>query len=92
MNVDRVYENYYQQLQSIFQKILSFMHDFSVLFSMDKFMRFILMFQKDKIKIDIGKAMFESFARYQMEPTSDAVILGAMMYMGKVMIREMRDT
>ncbi|KAJ8038159.1 UPF0505 protein C16orf62-like [Holothuria leucospilota] len=85
MTPDRAFENHYQELQSVVSKILSQMHDFSVLFSMDKFLPFIDMFQKDSVKVEVCKQIMESFCRHQTEPTHDPVIVNAAIFICKTM-------
>ena len=49
---DRAYEEHYPQLQSIVSKILTKRsRDFADLFSHEKFMPFIDMFQKESVKV-----------------------------------------
>ncbi|GFO28653.1 upf0505 protein c16orf62-like protein [Plakobranchus ocellatus] len=59
---DRAYEDFYPQLQSVISKILDHQHDFSLLFSLEKFLPFIDMFQKEGIKVEVCKGIFESFS------------------------------
>lgn len=56
----------------------------SLLFSMDKFLPFLDLFEKDTVKVEVGKAVMQAFVRSQQGTTSDPVILNAMMYIGKV--------
>ncbi|XP_078691603.1 VPS35 endosomal protein-sorting factor-like isoform X1 [Branchiostoma floridae x Branchiostoma belcheri] len=97
---DRAFEDFYPQLQSIVTKVLSHMHDFAVLFSMDKFLPFIDMFQKESVKVEVCKTVMETFTsgarpgalytagykkRVQQETTSDPVIMNALMFICKTM-------
>ncbi|XP_022318792.1 VPS35 endosomal protein-sorting factor-like [Crassostrea virginica] len=85
MTPDRAFEDYYSQLQSVVTKILAHMHDFSVLFSIDKFLPFIDMFQKESVKVEVCKNIMEVFVKYQEEPTNDPVIINAIMFICKTM-------
>ena len=50
---DRIFEKFYAQLQSIVSKILVYVTDFGALFSMEKFMQFLSLFQKDTVRIEV---------------------------------------
>ncbi|KAG1676021.1 UPF0505 protein C16orf62 [Nymphon striatum] len=82
---DRAFEKHYQQLYSIVDKILSHIHDFAILFSMDRFLPFIDLFQKESIKVDVCKMITDAYSRHQQETTNDAVITNAVMFICKVM-------
>uniref|UniRef100_A0A8C2Q1C2 VPS35 endosomal protein-sorting factor-like n=1 Tax=Cyprinus carpio TaxID=7962 RepID=A0A8C2Q1C2_CYPCA len=58
---DRAFEDAYPQLQSVIKKILTYFHDFSVLFSMEKFLPFLDMFQKDSVRVEVCKSIMEVF-------------------------------
>lgn len=85
MTPDRVFENHYPQLQSVIDRALSHIHDFAVLFSMDKFLPFVDMFQKESVKVDVCKLIMEAFVKYQTAATSDPVIVNALMFVCKTM-------
>ncbi|KAK6476164.1 VPS35 endosomal protein sorting factor-like [Huso huso] len=85
MTPDRTFEEAYPQLQSVIQKILMYFHDFSVLFSVDRFLPFLDMFQKDSVRVEVCRAIMEVFIRYQQEPTRDPVILNALLHVCKTM-------
>ncbi|BFZ02646.1 hypothetical protein BsWGS_05685 [Bradybaena similaris] len=82
---DRAYEDFYPQLQSVVSKIMAHQHDFSLLFSLEKFLPFVDMFQREAIKVDVCKCILESFNKHQLLPVSDPVVINAMMYLGKIM-------
>ncbi|XP_078097064.1 VPS35 endosomal protein-sorting factor-like isoform X2 [Mustelus asterias] len=82
---DRAFEDAYPQLQSIITKILDQFHDFAVLFSMEKFLPFLDMFQKESVKVEVCKSIMEVFIRQQQELTRDPVILNALMHICKTM-------
>ncbi|XP_028669604.2 VPS35 endosomal protein-sorting factor-like [Erpetoichthys calabaricus] len=85
MTPDRAFEDAYPQLQSVIRKILMYFHDFSVLFSMERFLPFLDMFQRDSIRVNVCQAIMEVFIRHQQEPTRDPVILNALMHVCKTM-------
>ncbi|XP_077407451.1 VPS35 endosomal protein-sorting factor-like isoform X3 [Vanacampus margaritifer] len=83
MTPDRAFEEAYPQLQSVIRKILAHFHDFSVLFSMERFLPFLDMFQKDGVRVEVCRSIMDVFIRHQLEPTRDPVILNAMMHICK---------
>jgi len=85
MTPDRAFEDYYAQLQSVMSKILAHLHNFSDLFSMDKFLPFLDIFQKDSVKVEVCKNIMEFYTKHQTEPTSDPVITNALMFISKTM-------
>ncbi|XP_072337992.1 LOW QUALITY PROTEIN: VPS35 endosomal protein-sorting factor-like [Scyliorhinus torazame] len=82
---DRAFEDAYPQLQSIVTKVLEQFHDFAILFSMEKFLPFLDMFQKESVKVEVCKSIMEVFIRQQQELTRDPVILNALMHVCKTM-------
>ncbi|XP_048026479.1 LOW QUALITY PROTEIN: VPS35 endosomal protein-sorting factor-like [Megalobrama amblycephala] len=85
MTPDRAFEDAYPQLQSVINKILTYFHDFSVLFSMEKFLPFLDMFQKDSVRVEVCKSIMEVFIKHQQEATRDPVILNALLHICKTM-------
>lgn len=85
MAPERAFESHYAELVSIVNRILTHITDFSILFSMDKFLPFIDMLQKESVKIEVCKSITNSFALYQKEDTHDPVIFNAMMYLCKML-------
>uniref|UniRef100_A0A8C9S1S0 VPS35 endosomal protein-sorting factor-like n=1 Tax=Scleropages formosus TaxID=113540 RepID=A0A8C9S1S0_SCLFO len=85
MTPDRAFEDAYPQLQSVIRKILNYFHDFSVLFSMERFLPFLDMFQKDSVRVDVCRSIMEVFIKHQQEPTRDPVILNALLHVCKTM-------
>lgn len=83
MSKDRAYEEYIPQLQSMLFRMLSNMKDQGSLFSMDKFLPFIDLFQGEEVRVEVCKTVLESFVRNQAETISDPVALHALMYIGK---------
>uniref|UniRef100_D3YW20 VPS35 endosomal protein-sorting factor-like n=1 Tax=Mus musculus TaxID=10090 RepID=D3YW20_MOUSE len=85
MTPDRAFEDSYPQLQSIIQKVIAHFHDFSVLFSVEKFLPFLDMFQKESVRVEVCKCIMEAFIKHQQEPTKDPVILNALLHICKTM-------
>uniref|UniRef100_A0A3B3RIB6 VPS35 endosomal protein-sorting factor-like n=1 Tax=Paramormyrops kingsleyae TaxID=1676925 RepID=A0A3B3RIB6_9TELE len=85
MTPDRAFEDTYPQLQSVINKILPHFHDFSVLFSMERFLPFLDMFQKDSVRVEVCRSIMEVFIKHQQEPTRDPVILNALLHVCKTM-------
>uniref|UniRef100_A0A4X2K4I7 VPS35 endosomal protein-sorting factor-like n=1 Tax=Vombatus ursinus TaxID=29139 RepID=A0A4X2K4I7_VOMUR len=85
MTPDRAFEDAYPQLHSIIQKVITYFHDFSVLFSVEKFLPFLDMFQKENIRVEVCKCIMEAFIKHQQEPTKDPVILNALLHVCKTM-------
>ncbi|KAM8728989.1 VPS35 endosomal protein-sorting factor-like isoform 1-T1 [Acanthopagrus schlegelii] len=85
MTPDRAFEDAYPQLQSVIRKILTYFHDFSVLFAMERFLPFLDMFQKDSVRVEVCRSIMEVFIKHQVEPTRDPVILNAMLHICKTM-------
>ncbi|XP_064477807.1 VPS35 endosomal protein-sorting factor-like isoform X2 [Ornithodoros turicata] len=82
---DRAFEGHYAQLATIVNRILAHVHDFSALFSMENFLPFLDLLQKESSKVDVCKNIMESFLKHQKEPTHDPVIVNALMYICKAM-------
>ncbi|XP_070269831.1 VPS35 endosomal protein-sorting factor-like isoform X2 [Myotis yumanensis] len=85
MTPDRAFEDSYPQLQSIIKKVIAHFHDFSVLFSVEKFLPFLDMFQKESVRVEVCKCIMEVFIKHQHEPTKDPVILNALLHVCKTM-------
>uniref|UniRef100_A0A8C3GBQ4 VPS35 endosomal protein-sorting factor-like n=1 Tax=Cyclopterus lumpus TaxID=8103 RepID=A0A8C3GBQ4_CYCLU len=85
MTPDRAFEDAYPQLQSVIRKILTYFHDFSLLFSMERFLPFLDMFQKDSVRVEVCRSIMDIFIRHQEEPSRDPVILNAMLHICKTM-------
>ncbi|XP_036290318.1 VPS35 endosomal protein-sorting factor-like isoform X2 [Pipistrellus kuhlii] len=85
MTPDRAFEDSYPQLQSIIKKVIAHFHDFAVLFSVEKFLPFLDMFQKESVRVEVCKCIMELFIKHQHEPTKDPVILNALLHVCKTM-------
>ncbi|OCT64113.1 hypothetical protein XELAEV_180452141mg, partial [Xenopus laevis] len=82
---DRAFEDAYQQLQSVITKVITHFQDFSVLFSVEKFLPFLDVFQKESVRVEVCKCIMEAFIRHQQEVTKDPVILNALLHVCKTM-------
>uniref|UniRef100_A0A7N4NJ70 VPS35 endosomal protein-sorting factor-like n=1 Tax=Sarcophilus harrisii TaxID=9305 RepID=A0A7N4NJ70_SARHA len=85
MTPDRAFEDAYPQLHSIIKKVIAYFHDFSILFSVEKFLPFLDMFQKENVRVEVCKCIMEAFIKHQQEPTKDPVILNALLHVCKTM-------
>uniref|UniRef100_A0A8C8ZSB4 VPS35 endosomal protein-sorting factor-like n=1 Tax=Prolemur simus TaxID=1328070 RepID=A0A8C8ZSB4_PROSS len=85
MTPDRAFEDSYPQLQLIIKKVIAHFHDFSVLFSVEKFLPFLDMFQKESVRVEVCKCIMEAFIKHHQEPTKDPVILNALLHICKTM-------
>ncbi|KAB5555139.1 hypothetical protein PHYPO_G00030070 [Pangasianodon hypophthalmus] len=74
MTPDRAFEDAYPQLQSVMKKILTYFHNFSVLFSMEKFLPFLDMFQKDSVRVEVCKSIMDVFIKHQQEPGANIAL------------------
>lgn len=85
MTPDRAYEDHYPQLEAIVAKIVSYTHDFSQLFALEKFLPFLDMFQKESVKVEVCKTIMEAYCKNHTEPTSDPIIVNSLMFICKTM-------
>ncbi|KAG0422746.1 hypothetical protein HPB47_001453, partial [Ixodes persulcatus] len=72
-------------LGAVVDRILVHVHDFAVLFSIDHFLPFLDLLQKESVKVDVCKNIMDAFLKYQKEVTHDPVIVNALMYICKTM-------
>ncbi|PNF32010.1 UPF0505 protein C16orf62-like protein [Cryptotermes secundus] len=87
MTPERAYEHHYPQLQAVVNKVLTHTRDFESLFTMDKFLPLLDLFQKESIKVEVCKSIMDAFTHnnVQQEPTNDPVIINALMFICRVM-------
>ncbi|XP_068081598.1 VPS35 endosomal protein-sorting factor-like isoform X2 [Anabrus simplex] len=85
MSPERAYEQHYSQLQAIIDKILLHTSDFEYLFTMDKFLPLLDMFQKDSIKVSVCKNIMDAFTTNHQETTNDPVIINALMFICRIL-------
>lgn len=81
MTMDRAFESHYSDLVSIINKILPHFKNFSTLFSMNKFLPYVDLFQKEEVKVEVCTNIVRSFVYQQQEDTNDPLIINAMMYL-----------
>ena len=65
MTKDRAFEKYVPQLQAMLFRMLANFKDQSALFSMDKFLPFIDLFENAETRVEVCKTVLESFVRNQ---------------------------
>ncbi|KAI4793261.1 hypothetical protein KUCAC02_032838 [Chaenocephalus aceratus] len=87
MTPDRAFEDAYPQLQSVIRKILTYFQDFSVLFSMERFLPFLDMFPEGQCEGGGVQIHHGGLHQNQVDPTRDPVILNAMLHICKTMAR-----
>ncbi|XP_054160540.1 VPS35 endosomal protein-sorting factor-like [Oppia nitens] len=97
MQPNRAFEQHYSQLVGLMSKVvtLSSNLDFGALFSMNNFMPFLDLLQKETVKVEACKAIVESFIKNinncsdlfdeSVVTTSDPVILNSMTYLCKAL-------
>ncbi|XP_021918699.1 UPF0505 protein C16orf62 homolog isoform X2 [Zootermopsis nevadensis] len=87
MTPERAYEHYYPQLQAVVDRLLTYTRDYESLFTMDKFLPLLDLFQKESIKVEVCKNIMDAFTRSNVhqEPTNDPVITNALMFICRVM-------
>ena len=83
MSENRAFESHYTQLSSMMTKILTHVNDFNALFSLDNFLPFLDMFQKEQVKVEVCRSILESFVKHQTVTTHDPVILNSMLFVSK---------
>jgi len=84
MQPERAFEHHYPQLLSILSKVISESKDFKEAFTMDNFLPFFDMFQKESVKVSACKTIMESFKRSGDE-LSDPVLINSLMSLCKTM-------
>ncbi|RWS09028.1 UPF0505 protein C16orf62-like protein [Dinothrombium tinctorium] len=93
MQPDRAFEDHYNNIISIISKVVKFStNDFYSFFSMESFIPFLDMLQKESVKVDACKIIVEFFVKNfnagnedDFKTTSDPVILNSMTYLCKTM-------
>lgn len=79
MTPSRSYENHYNTLKIILEKIMFDMNDFEIVFSMENFLPFVDLFQVENLRIDVCKNILTSCNVEQR--TCDPVIINALMFL-----------
>ncbi|UJR27431.1 hypothetical protein I4U23_008720 [Adineta vaga] len=81
---DRAFEEYYGKLHAIVVKILANVEDFAALFSIDKILPFLDLFQRENVRVDLFKSILHAFVnRNSQEKINDPVLIAAMMHCAK---------
>ncbi|CAF0759446.1 unnamed protein product [Adineta ricciae] len=81
---DRAFEEYYGRLHAIMIKLLTNVEDFAALFSMDKILPFLDLFQRENVRVDIFKSILHAFvSRSSQEKTNDPVLIAALIHCAK---------
>ncbi|CAF5110522.1 unnamed protein product, partial [Rotaria magnacalcarata] len=82
---DRIFEEYYGKLHGIMIKLLANVQDFASLFSMDKMLPFLDLFQRENIRVDLFKSILHAFINQDpQKKTNDPVLISAMMHCAKI--------
>uniref|UniRef100_H2ZDV4 VPS35 endosomal protein-sorting factor-like n=1 Tax=Ciona savignyi TaxID=51511 RepID=H2ZDV4_CIOSA len=85
MSPDRVYENFYTELQSVVVRVITHMTSFKSIFAMSRFLPFFDMFQKDGQRVEVCKLVAEYFINDNNEfVTSDATTISGLINEGQV--------
>ncbi|XP_075221178.1 VPS35 endosomal protein-sorting factor-like isoform X2 [Lycorma delicatula] len=78
---NRAYEQFYPQLQTIIENIISNTSDFESLFIMDKFLPLIDLFHGEFVKVNVCKSIMTDYmSRGNLQLTNDPVVTDALMY------------
>lgn len=77
---DRAFQKFYPELLNILKGILSNVTDFIEIFSMDKFLAFLDLFQKEEAKLKMCDCVIEHFRKTPAENTTDPLVISGMMY------------
>lgn len=85
MNINRAFENYYEDIKSIVDKIVNHTKSFEGLMTMENFLPMIDLFQKDLVKIDVAKIVMEACKTKAESNINDPVVTNALMYICKIM-------
>ncbi|EDV22361.1 uncharacterized protein TRIADDRAFT_28863, partial [Trichoplax adhaerens] len=80
---DRAFEHFYPQLHSIVIRMLDHLHDFNAIFSMDKFLPFLDMFQKDSTKLEVFRIIIDCFNKYQEDAVNDPMVVNGLIFVSK---------
>ncbi|XP_055343694.1 LOW QUALITY PROTEIN: VPS35 endosomal protein-sorting factor-like [Paramacrobiotus metropolitanus] len=81
---DRAYESCANTLLQITEKIVRHTRSFTLLLSMDKFMPFLDLLQKEDIRMSAAKLLLDSYLKFERDSTSDPVVLNGAMFACKV--------
>ncbi|XP_058453184.1 VPS35 endosomal protein sorting factor-like isoform X2 [Malaya genurostris] len=86
MTPNRSYERHYHELQVIIEKIVSNLQDIHGVLALENFLPMLDMFQKDSVKLDVGKSILASYRAASGDLCiTDPVVTNALMYISKVL-------
>ncbi|XP_046805800.1 VPS35 endosomal protein sorting factor-like isoform X1 [Lucilia cuprina] len=81
----KVGEKHHQQLRNILDKVLQHQKNIELLLVQENFLPFLDLFQKESSKVEAGKYILDIYKRNGKEFTYDAVVINALMYVGKIL-------
>ncbi|UYV82102.1 C16orf62 [Cordylochernes scorpioides] len=82
---DRAFEHHYPELVRILEQMLSHSRNLSALLTMDRFLPFLNLLQKEPVRTEGCKMVLEAFARKQAESINDPILINALNYICKTM-------
>lgn len=85
MNQNRSFENHYNDLQSITDKVITHSKHFEGLLTTDNFLPLIDLFQKESIKLDICKNIMIACKNKTEGNFNDPVVTNALMYICRIL-------
>lgn len=80
---NRIFEQFYPQLQTIVEKIVAHTQDFESLLIMNNFLPLLDLFHKESIKVDVCKIIVDGFGA-QNGPITDPIVINALMFIMKI--------
>lgn len=81
---DRAYETCSAALLQILERLIKHLRSFSLLLSMDKFMPFIDMLQKEESRLEAAKLLLDAYTKYHQDSTIDPVIINGVLFASKI--------
>lgn len=92
MNQNRLFEKHYAELQTICNSIVDNIKELDTLLTLDNFLLFIDLFQKDSVRSDVSKKVLQAYKlnvpvpSYEEESSvSDVVVMNALMHIAKAL-------
>lgn len=83
MTPNRVYENYYNELKLIVQKLVTFSQDLETLLLMDNILPFIDMFQQDSMRIEVSKKILS--LNMNDQKTNDPIVTNSLIFLCRIL-------
>ncbi|OWA52067.1 UPF0505 protein C16orf62-like protein [Hypsibius exemplaris] len=81
---DRAYESCSAVLLQILERLIKHLRSFSLLLSMDKFMPFIDMLQKEEQRLEAAKLLLDAYTKYHQDSAIDPVIINGVLFASKI--------